>query len=310
MRLQSLLKIALLGIIATQLTTVPAQAASQISISEKSIQVPIYGSAQSSYGKSLRIVSLANGGAEVIVALGLKSKLVGRDIASTFTGDAKIPIVTQAHAVSAEKVLSVRPTLILVNPGTGPLSALKQIKSAGVKIVNIPEVYSVDGMQAKYLAIITALKISKTDPVAQKLLNSIPLPETSTTTASQKPTVAFLYLRGTSGIYLLGGKGSGADALIESAGGTDIGAQTQKTPFVPLTPEALVAMNPSIILLMQKGLESVGGLTGLLALPGLSQTQAGKTQKVITVDDSLLLAFGPRTGELINKLSLAIKALQ
>ena len=46
---------------------------------------------------------------------------------------------------------------------------------------------------------------------------------------------------------------------------------------------------------MTKGLTSVGGISGLLALPGISQTPAGQHKRVVTVDDSLLLSFGPRT---------------
>ena len=53
---------------------------------------------------------------------------------------------------------------------------------------------------------------------------------------------------------------------------------------------------------MTKGLESVGGLTGLTQLPGIAQTSAGQHKRVVTVDDSLLLSFGPRTIPLISRL--------
>ena len=75
--------------------------------------------------------------------------------------------------------------------------------------------------------------------------------------------------------------------------------------FVPLTPEALAAADPDTILVMTKGLESVGGIDGLVALPGVAQTTAGRERRVIAVDDTLLLSFGPRTGELVSRLSAA-----
>jgi iron complex transport system substrate-binding protein len=53
----------------------------------------------------------------------------------------------------------------------------------------------------------------------------------------------------------------------------------------------------------------VGGISGLLKLPGVAQTQAGKNQAVIDVDDSLLLSFGPRTPSLINALAKAVTAV-
>lgn len=289
------------------LSVTSAFASPTITISQDEIPVPIFGSPAKSAKIPTRIVSLANGAAEVLVSLGLKTNLVGRDIASSFTGDANIPIVTQAHAISAEKVLAVHPTLLLINASTGPTTALKQIASAGIKIAVIPEAYSLTGMRSKYLSILKAISMNVHDPVAKKLLASIPVVSSD---ATRQTGIAFLYLRGTSGIYLLGGKGSGADALIQIAGGIDVGATKDSNPFMPLTPEALVAINPSILLVMQKGLESVGGSKGLFALSGIAQTPAGINQKVIAVDDSLLLAFGPRTQGLITKLANAIESLK
>jgi iron complex transport system substrate-binding protein len=123
---------------------------------------------------------------------------------------------------------------------------------------------------------------------------------------ANSPKVAFLYLRGTSAIYLLGGPGSGADSLIQAIGGVDVGAASLKNPFNTLTPEALAVANPDVILVMTKGLESVGGIAGLLKLPGVAQTSAGKNARVIDVDDSLLLSFGPRTPSLLNALSIGL----
>jgi iron complex transport system substrate-binding protein len=57
---------------------------------------------------------------------------------------------------------------------------------------------------------------------------------------------------------------------------------------------------------MTKGLESVGGVKGLIALPGVAQTSAGKNRRVIAVDDSLLLSFGPRLPDLIKQINAAM----
>jgi len=118
--------------------------------------------------------------------------------------------------------------------------------------------------------------------------------------------VIFLYLRGPSSIYLLGGKGSGADQVITLAGGVDTGAELYNKPFAPITAETIAQANPDLILVMTKGLESVGGVKGLIALPGVSQTSAGKNRRVIAVDDSLLLSFGPRLPDLIKQINAAM----
>ena len=75
---------------------------------------------------------------------------------------------------------------------------------------------------------------------------------------------------------------------------------------MPLTAEAVAALDPDVLLVMSKGLESVGGVDGLVALPGVAQTKAGTARAVIAVDDTVLLSFGPRTGELVTALSEAL----
>ena len=108
---------------------------------------------------------------------------------------------------------------------------------------------------------------------------------------------------------MIGGKGSGADSLISSIGAIDVGAQSLKNPYNPLTAEAFIALNPDVILVMSKGLESVGGVDGLVALPGIAQTSAGKSRRVLAVDDSLLLSFGPRTPDLITQMASQVAKL-
>jgi iron complex transport system substrate-binding protein len=124
-------------------------------------------------------------------------------------------------------------------------------------------------------------------------------------TIDKRLKIAFLYLRGTSSIYLVGGQGSGADYLINATGAIDVGAQKLDKPFTPLTAETMALLNPDLILVMIGGLESVGGVSGLVDLPGIAQTTAGKNRQVIAVDDSLLLSFGPRTPSLIEKMAAA-----
>lgn len=114
--------------------------------------------------------------------------------------------------------------------------------------------------------------------------------------------MAFLYLRGTAAVYLIGGEGSGADAMVEAVGGIDAGAEAGLGSFTPITSEALVAAAPDVILVMEAGLASVGGVDGLVELPGVAQTPAGRDRRVIAMDDALLLSFGPRTGDALEEL--------
>jgi iron complex transport system substrate-binding protein len=57
---------------------------------------------------------------------------------------------------------------------------------------------------------------------------------------------------------------------------------------------------------MTKGLESVGGIDGLVKLPGVAQSVAGKSKAIVIVDDSLLLSFGPRSYSLLQQMALSV----
>lgn len=252
-----------------------------------------------------RVVVLANGVAEIINALNAKSILVGRDISSTEKDLKDIPIVTSGHQVLPEKVIELKPDLVIIDASTGPRAALDQIRTAGIKIVETPESWTLSDISKKVAVVASAIGA----PVQGDLLNQAFNDELKTSTIATKSRIAFLYLRGTSSVYLIGGPGSGSDSLIEAIGATDVGAQSLPNPYNTMTAESLATLNPDVIIVMTKGLQSVGGISGLLKLPGVAQTQAGKNQAVIDVDDSLLLSYGPRTPSLVTALARAVEAV-
>lgn len=249
-----------------------------------------------------RVVVLANGVAEIIQSLNAQSIIVGRDISSTEDSLADIPIVTSGHQVLPEKVIALKPDLVLIDASTGPKSAIETIKSAGIKVIQTPESWSLEDLPIKVRAVGRAIGAQdQAEELVRQLNDSL-----NASAVKSSPRVAFLYLRGTSSVYLIGGAGSGADSLLTAIGAIDVGAQTLDRPFNTLTAESLAALNPDVILVMSKGLQSVGGIDGLLKLPGVAQTRAGKNSAVIDVDDSLLLSFGPRTPSLVDSLAKAI----
>jgi len=249
-----------------------------------------------------RVVVLANGVAEIIQSMNAQSIIVGRDISSTEDSLADIPIVTSGHQVLPEKVIAMKPDLVLIDASTGPKAAIETIKSAGITVIETPESWSLKDLPIKVRAVGRAIGAQNQAEVLVKQLNQ----SLVASAVKNSPRVAFLYLRGTSSVYLIGGAGSGADSLLAAIGAIDVGAQTLKRPFNTLTAESLAELNPDVILVMSKGLQSVGGIDGLLKLPGVAQTRAGKNSAVIDVDDSLLLSFGPRTPSLVDALAKAI----
>lgn len=249
-----------------------------------------------------RIISVASGAAETIAALGMAEALVGRDIASQGELLTRIPVVTDTHALSAERALTLRPTLLLIDEMTGPKTAIAAVAKTGVQVVSLPQAWTVDAAKNRIRDVASLLGVPKR---ADELIAMMGGQEKFSLTP--KPRVAFLYLRGSAAVYLVGGKGSGADSLIKAAGGVDVGASAGLKQFTPLTPEILANLKPEVLLVMTKGMSSVGGAKGLFALPGVAQTPAAKFHRAIAVDDGLLLAFGPSTVSLVRALHEGLK---
>lgn len=103
---------------------------------------------------------------------------------------------------------------------------------------------------------------------------------------------------------MVAGEATPMDKMIALAGAKN--AATGFNDFKPLTAEALVAANPDVILLFDTGLQSVGGIDGLLKIPGVAQTAAGKNRKVIVMDGQLLTGFSPRVISAVKELSQKI----
>ena len=253
-----------------------------------------------------RVIALANGAAEIIVAMGLKPILIGRDIASTEEILLDIPIVTNGHQVVAENILKLNPDLVLIDDATGPKSAIDTLRQSGIEVVKVRQAWTFSDIDLKIADIAGAIGAI---PSGVALIKEIGQSLTAVKAADRKARILFLYLRGGNSIYLLGGKGSGADSLIAAINCIDVGAEFSADPFTPVSAEILAGLNPDVILVMSKGLASVGGPSGLRELPGVAQTEAGKKGRILAVDDSLLLSFGPRTPDLILQMAASVDEL-
>ena len=84
---------------------------------------------------------------------------------------------------------------------------------------------------------------------------------------------------------------------IEAAGGRDVGAESGSVGTVDVTPEALVAAAPDVIVITSEGLEALGGIDGLLRIPGFAETPAGQARRILDYSEGDFLTFGPRIGE-------------
>lgn len=266
-----------------------------------------------------RILALnQNGGlAAAVYALGFGCNLVGRDTATGSSGMDKLPKVTvNGMDLNAEAILALEPTVIITDTSIGPYDVQLQLRQSGVPVVFVPLTsdQGVAGVGSQIQAVADALGVSDLGKQLVKRTNSEISQTIQTiqqtmapTDEKRKPRIVFLYVRGKS-IYYWFGEGSGADSLIQSIGANDVAKEVGFEGMAPTNSEALIQAKPDVILAMTLGVQSAGGLDGMLDMPGIKETPAGQHRRVVDMSDYEIMSFGPQTAQVLAALATAVYA--
>lgn len=251
--------------------------------------------------KPNKIIALGGSVTETIFELGLDSLLVGVDVTSTYPPSLDaLPRVGHVRGLSAEKMMALQPTLILDGAGMAP-DVEQQLIGGGIEVVRLPLANQTDSAFAQFRQIGTVLNKTK-EAEDMVLANQEKLASLNRIkdTATWSPKVVFIYSRG-QGNLTVAGANTQADAMLQLAGATNP-FQSQFEGFKPLTAEAMVTAAPDILFLFTDAYEAMGGMDGLLAVPGVAATPAGTNQRVVHLDGHFATGFGPRFAEAATTL--------
>ena len=255
--------------------------------------------------KPPRIVAVGSSVTEIIYALGAEKLLVGVDTTSLYPEAARaLPQVGYMRALSAEGVLSLKPTLIIATTAAGPASVLDQLKATGIEVMVLPDHYDYDSVVTKIAAIgkVTG-RVAEADALIASGRATMKALTEKLATATSHPRVLFLLGMG-SGAPQASGRGTAADGIIKIAGG--VNAIDGYNGYRPLTPEAVIASKADYILVTRQTVDAMGGIQAILDQPAINRTPAGKAGKVLEFDALLLLGFGPRTPQAAEQLALKL----
>ena len=255
-----------------------------------------------------RVVVLTGDIAEIVFALGLGDNVTAVDTGATYPPEAVMkPKIGYARALSAEGILAMQPTLVIGSTSAGPPPVLEQIGQTGVPVLILETEPTIAGASEKIRLVAAALGVpGKGIEVAEAMESDVEdAKELASTAAGDPPTAVFLYLRGLDTVLLAGSADLSAD-MFDAAGAVSGGVKAGIAHFVPLTAEALVTASPDYIVVFETGIQTVGGVDGLLQIPGVSETPAGKNRDVIVFDGLFFSGGGPRTGEALRELVLAL----
>jgi len=256
----------------------------------------------------VRLITVGGALTEIVYALGLEQLLVGTDTTSLYPAPAqKTAKVGYMRQLSAEGVLSLKPTAVVSTTEAGPPVVLDQLRSAGVKVEQIAADHTWDEVRRK----IEAVGRAASQPEEAKALwqrldtewqrtQAQVAQRVQARQAAGKPLPKVLFLLSHSGSPQASGEGTAADAVIRFLGARNAmaGAYGFKG-YKPITPESMAAAAPDVILTTTQGIEAVGGEDGMWKRPELQLTPAYQNRQagagtLIHLDALELLGFGPR----------------
>lgn len=245
-----------------------------------------------------RIVSLNGSTTEILFALGVGDKVVGCDASSTYPKGVKekLPSIGYQYGLNAEGILSLNPTLVIGRIDVRPLQVVEQLRMAGVTVLLLTEPRSFGGAKQRLRTIGKAVgREKKSEELIEALDADIEKLEAKLSVRKEQPKqkALFLYLRGTQTTLVLG-TDTAPGAMLDIVGAENGAGNI--TGNKPMTAEAVIAAQPNVYVLFTSGLKSIGGVDGLLKLPGLAHTPAGQNRRVVTLDGQYLSGFGPRCG--------------
>ncbi|MET0389513.1 MAG: ABC transporter substrate-binding protein [Polyangiales bacterium] len=252
-----------------------------------------------------RIVAAGSSVTETIYALGAGADLVGVDSSSLFPEAAtKLPQIGYQRTLAAEGILALQPSLVLVSGEAGPPTVFEQLRGAGVRVEVIAGEQTVEAGEARIRRIAELVGRDAT-PVIAQLDADLARAQQQREQHTSRPKVIVLYAHSANTVHVFG-RNTPAETLLQLAGAENAvsGFEGPK----PLTPEALAKAAPDAILLPTRALERVGGIAGLLQVPGVALTPAAAAKRIVTFDDTLLLGFSPRTGQAAIELGAKLAA--
>jgi len=253
-----------------------------------------------------RLLTIGGSVTEVVYALGRGDEIVATDITSYYPEQTnKLPKIGYMRTLSAEGLLSMSPTLIIADAGAGPANVLDQIRSAGVKVIQLKEGHTPAQVATNIRFIGQQLNAANTEKVAAQYEAAWQAAQAKIAALKTNPRVLFV-LDHTGKSPQAAGNETAADALIKLANATNV-MSGLFNGYKPLTAESIVAASPDVIITTSEAIQASGGIDTFLNKPGLALTPAGKAKRIVSYDSLYLLGFTPRLPNAVSDLATAIR---
>ncbi|MBA4110234.1 MAG: ABC transporter substrate-binding protein [Leptothrix sp. (in: Bacteria)] len=259
------------------------------------------GWAQARPASSLRLISLTGGMTEVIYRLKAERWLVATDTTSVFPEAAlHTPKIGYMRALSAEGVLSLKPTAVLGTHEVGPPAVLDQLRDAGVALQLVRADHTFEELLAKVkVAAQACQQVAQGQALTAELTQQWQAVQQRVQRTRQAPRVLFVMAHG--GKAQVAGQATAAHAMLTFAGARN--PLSESTGYKSLTPEAAATAAPDVVLTTSDSIQASGGVDRFWDQPGLAFTPAGRAKRLVVMDAQYLLGFGTRLPQAVESLA-------
>ncbi|SFR87497.1 heme/hemin ABC transporter substrate-binding protein [Sphingomonas jatrophae] len=252
-----------------------------------------------------RVVCVSKQINEFIFDIGAQSHLVARDLTSIQPPQIRrLPSVGYHRALSAEGIISMRPSVLLTDGNVGPEPVLAQVRSVGVPIETMEPGTTPESAQALMLRL---GRYFGRDAAARTVVTrwrgemARALADMRRFAGKPRPRVLVIHFGQLNNSYLGLSRGGPADAIVAWAGG--VNAVGQVGGMARLTPEIIAAAAPDIIIATDVGYDRYGSAERFRSLPGIALTPAGKSLAIHRIFESEIMYFTPRTPAALRKVA-------
>ncbi|TSE20398.1 Hemin-binding periplasmic protein HmuT [Tepidimonas alkaliphilus] len=253
--------------------------------------------------RSPRLVTVGGALTEIAFALGAQGQLVGVDSTSDYPEAAqRLPRVGYMRQLSAEGVLALRPDALVATSEAGPAAVLRQLREAGLTLRLIPVTHDWDDLQRKIevMAEVTQ-RLREGQALLERLRAQRQRLQAHVSPSTRGPRALFVLAHG--GSPMVAGRQTAADAVLQLMGARN--AVSGYAGYRPLSAEAVLTLQPDLIVTTTQSLRAVGGEAAFWARPEWALWPMERRR--LWHDDALaLLGFGPRLPEVIERAAQAI----
>ncbi|MCZ4351204.1 ABC transporter substrate-binding protein [Roseovarius aestuarii] len=249
-----------------------------------------------------RYIVIGGAVAEIFVALEADGEVVGVGGGIPLEGRfADVPVIRGFRLTSAENLLSLRPTKILIAGRQTTPGLIRQLDDVGMPVEVFDYTMTLDDVQARIMRLGDILnRRQEASKLAEKTAQEWGAVLADFADADARPKGLFVLSGGGRG-NLAAGHDTLVAQLIQWAGGENL--TTMIEGYKPLSQEAMAGFAPEFILTNMEGLEPAGNEVPLLSAPGIRLTPAYRHEALIAVPNGLLTEAGIRTPEAVRFLA-------